>query len=138
MKSTPPLRLCVILLFSMIMSLAYILHKSFESKNEREKEEQRILLIQIEYNQIYEAREQLADYYNNLTYIRHDIEKCLVGKGYLELSTDRSVLEKDYKECVKIAHIVNKVGDIEQIQKLAIKPFPKEINQYKPFEDGET
>ena len=138
MKSTPPLSLCVILLFSMIMSLAYILHKSFESKNEREKEEQRILLIQIEYNQIYEAREQLADYYSNLTYIRSDIEKCLVEKGYTELATDRSVAEKDYKECVKIAHIVNKVGDIEQIQKLALKPFPKEISQYKPFEDGET
>jgi hypothetical protein len=62
----------------------------------------------------------------------------LVEKGYTELATDRSVAEKDYKECVKVAHIVNKVGDIEQIQKLAIKPFPKEINQYKPFEDKET
>lgn len=128
-----PFRLIVICIVFIVLWLVKTVYNYYEESEIREKEEERILALQIQYNVIHEAREKLKDYYDNLTYIRYDIEKCLTQRGYSDLVNDRSVKKKDYDECTKIAHIVNKVDDIEEIQILALKPFPKEIDQYRPF-----
>lgn len=132
MKGTP-LRLVVIFIFSLVVSIFYLINNHLEESAIREKEEDRIRLLQIEYNNIYEAREQLKDYYSDIRYIQYDIEKCLGERGYSNLQEDRTVSKKDFDECTKIAHLINKVGNLEEIQKLALKPYPKEIKDYSPF-----
>ena len=79
---------------AIVLWLIKTVYNYCEESEIREKEEKRILALQIQYNVIHEAREKLKDYYDNLTYIRYDIE---------------------------------------EIQILALKPFPKEIDQYRPF-----
>lgn len=72
MKGTP-LRLVVIFIFSLVVSIFYLINNHLEESAIREKEEDRIRLLQIEYNNIYEAREQLKDYYSDIRYIQYDM-----------------------------------------------------------------
>ena len=76
--------------------------------------------------------EIVKDYYDDLYYIRRDIEDCLLNKGYTISNEQKTVEKQDYDYCVSLVHSMRNIPNIPELESIAVLPYPKEITQYDP------
>lgn len=119
--------LCCILLVSLIYNFVI-------NQREAAKENSRLKVLQIEYNKIYEAREQVKDYYSDLYYIRNDITDCLKERGVPIHEGDGNLVpKKEFDSCTTLVHSIRNIPNIPELEKIAVKPYPAEIEGYDEY-----
>ena len=125
-------RLTVSVIILVLIGLMYLIVQIVIDHRANSVERQHIRQLQTEYNRIYEARAKVKDYYNDLYYIRRDIEDCLLNKGYTISNEQKTVEKQDYDYCVSLVHSMRNIPNIPELESIAILPYPKEITQYDP------
>ena len=125
-------RLTVSVIILVLIGLMYLIVQIVIDHCAKSVERQHIRQLQTEYNRIYEARAKVKDYYNDLYYIRRDIEDCLLNKGYTIPNEQKTVEKQDYDYCVSLVHSMRNIPNIPELESIAILPYPKEITQYDP------
>ena len=84
-------RLIVSTIVLVLIGLMYLIVQIIIDQRVKSVEQQHIRQLQAEYNRIYEARAKVKDYYDDLYYIRRDIEDCLLNKGYTTSDEQKTV-----------------------------------------------
>ena len=125
-------RLIVSTIVLVLIVLTYLIVQIVIDRRVKSVEQQHIRQLQIEYNRIYEARAKVKDYYDDLYYIRRDIEDCLLNKGYTISNEQKTVEKQDYDYCVSLVHSMRNIPNIPELESIAVLPYPKEITQYDP------
>lgn len=125
-------RLIVSTIVLVLIGLMYLIVQIVIDQRVKSVEQQHIRQLQAEYNRIYEARAVVKDYYDDLYYIRRDIEDCLRNKGYTISNEQKTVEKQDYDYCVSLVHSMRNIPNIPELESIAVLPYPKEITQYDP------
>ena len=125
-------RLIVSTIVLVLIGLMYLIVQIVIDQRVKSVEQQHIRQLQAEYNRIYEARAKVKDYYDDLYYIRRDIEDCLLNKGYTISNEQKTVEKQDYDYCVSLVHSMRNIPNIPELESIAVLPYPKEITQYDP------
>ena len=125
-------RLIVSTIVLVLIGLMYLIVQIVIDQRVKSVEQQHIRQLQAEYNRIYEARAKVKDYYDDLYYIRRDIEDCLLNKGYAISNEQKTVKKQDYDYCVSLVHSMRNIPNIPELESIAVLPYPKEITQYDP------
>ena len=125
-------RLIVSTIVLVLIVLTYLIVQIVIDRRVKSVEQQHIRQLQAEYNRIYEARAIVKDYYDDLYYIRRDIEDCLLNKGYTISNEQKTVEKQDYDYCVSLVHSMRNIPNIPELESIAVLPYPKEITQYDP------
>ena len=125
-------RLTVSVIILVLIVLTYLIVQIVIDRRVKSVEQQHIRQLQAEYNRIYEARAIVKDYYDDLYYIRRDIEDCLLNKGYTISNEQKTVEKQDYDYCVSLVHSMRNIPNIPELESIAVLPYPKEITQYDP------
>lgn len=125
-------RLIVSTIVLVLIGLMYLIVQIVIDQRVKSVERQHIRQLQAEYNRIYEARAVVKDYYDDLYYIRLEIEDCLRNKGYTISHEQKTVEKQDYDYCVSLVHSMRNIPNIPELESIAVLPYPKEITQYDP------